>query len=70
MSERSGLIVLLVSLTVLAGGLSAGVAGARDGCSLAGGEWYGYTPLTHTKVQAPSGAEACTVSIFRGDGSS
>ena len=66
MSERSRLIVLWVCLVLVAGVLSIGVAGARDGCSLAGVGWYGYTPLTHTKISGATKTEACMVSIFRG----
>ena len=58
--------MLLLCSALVAGVLSVDVAGARHGCSLAGAGWYSYTPLTHTKISAPSGAEACTVAIFRG----
>jgi hypothetical protein len=66
MTERARSIVLLLSLALSAGVLSIGVLGNRDGCSTAGLGWFGYTPLTHTKIELPSGKEACHVAIYRG----
>jgi hypothetical protein len=52
-------------LVIVAGALSVGVMGRRHGCSLVGASWFGYTPLTHSKIETPSGRAACKVSIFR-----